>query len=152
MDILETQASVTYDKNKQEVLVRTKRRKIMGPFSAIGRLSTDKSGEDDIFDLLDQISKGAISLFRKFKSLRDENNNTLCYVLDQMSQSKRVLFGRYLRELRNKDIVRITLREMVAHNPQRPYVFSKSSYMINPNLIKCWDYEDSEALWGQCKR
>jgi hypothetical protein len=40
---------------------------------------------------------------------------------------------------------------MIGKDPIRPYVTPKHTYMINPELLKCWAYEDAELLWDQCK-
>jgi hypothetical protein len=67
MDNLKSKAQVSYDTHNEEVIVRRKRRKIMGPFSAIGKLSDTQSDREDIFDLLGQVSKNAFLLFNQFK-------------------------------------------------------------------------------------
>ena len=70
MDNLKTQETVSYDKNKQEVIVRSKRKRIMGPFSAIGPLSTVDSQSEDLLDMLGQVSNGAFKLFLELKKRR----------------------------------------------------------------------------------
>ena len=70
----------TYDKDNEEVVVRIKKRKIDGKFSAIGKLTLDGQKQTDIFDFLAQVSKGAFSLFTDLKRHRKENNNLVYFI------------------------------------------------------------------------
>ena len=150
---LNSKQEVSYDKLTQEVLVKNKRKRIMGPFSAIGSLSTvDDLNEEDIFDLLSQVSKGAMVLFNAFKLLRCEDSNMARYDISNMTKTRKETFSRNLKELRKANIVRVALREMVTTEPTRPYKLPKNTYMINPDLLKCWHFEDAAILWRQCKR
>ena len=98
----------TYDEDNEEVIVRIKKRKINGLFSAIGRLSTVYNHQDpDIFDLLAQVSKGAFSLFTDLKHHRNENNNLVKYSTKDWSKSDKEKFSRQLKELRTNNIVRV---------------------------------------------
>ena len=153
MKEIENQEIVSYDKIKQEVIVRTKRRKIMGPFSAISKLSNvNNKTDNDIFDRLNQVSKGALAVFTSIKSRRNENNNFAGYDTSDFSKTHKETFSRHLMELRKQNIVRRAGRVMIATNPRRPYQNHKQTYMINPDLLKCWDFEDAMILWNQCKR
>jgi hypothetical protein len=151
MDKLEKEGKVTYDKDYEELVVRAKKRKIDGKFSAIGKLTKDGQKQKDIFDLLDQVGKGAYSLFTELKRLRNENNNLVEYSTKDWSKSDREKFSRQLKELRKNNIVRVAKKRMYGQDPQRPYVSERQTYMINPDLLKCWEYEDAYHLWSQCK-
>jgi hypothetical protein len=141
----------TYDEDNEEVIVRIKKRKIDGKFSAIGKLTKDGQEQTDIFDLLDQVSKGAFSLFTAMKRLRNENNNLVKYSTKDWSKSDREKFSRQLKELRTNNIVRVAKRTMYGKDLQRPYDCKRQTYMINPDLLKCWDFDDADELWSQCK-
>jgi hypothetical protein len=145
--------SVSYDHNNQEVIVRNKKQRIGGTFSAIGRLSTvhNQVGED-IFDKLEQVSKGAISLFVQLKRHRDDQNNLVPYPTKEWSQTHRESFSRQLKELRTIGLVRVAKRVMKSATPGICYTTAKQTYMIDPNAIKCWKYQDAERLWEQCKK
>ena len=149
--VSETEDTIKYDKYNEEVVVRRKRKMIKSPFSAVGELTSDRQNKTDIFDLLDQVSKGAFSLFTALKRCRNVNNNLVKYSTKDWSKTQKETFSRRLRELRNYDIVRIARARMVGHDSQRPYVCKRQTYMINPDLLKCWDYEDADLLWIQCR-
>ena len=114
-----------------------------GPFSMIGVMTKmeTNNGNQDIFDLITQLSKGAINLFNELKLRLDPNNNLSCYPYLNESNSKQVLFRRYMKELKNLGIVK-KARTVDALNP-----VSKGTYMINPVLIKCREYERACQVW-----
>jgi hypothetical protein len=151
VDQLKTQETVAYDKNQQEVTVRSKKKRIEGTFSAVGKLSTMKEDRDDIFDLLDRVSKRAFHLFNELKTRRNENNNLVVYPTCELSKTQRETFSRQLKELREVNLVRIAKRQMAGQDLRRPYVTDKQTYMLNPELLKCWNYKDAALLWDQCK-
>ena len=137
----------------QEAIVRQKRSKIRpGGFSAISMISNQHSTvAEDLFDKLTQVSKGAFSLFNQIKYLRDEKTNMATFPTKDWPHYKRVVFGRQLMELRKIGLMRIAKREMVARDPQQPYHLPRQTYMINPSMIMCWDWEDAKILWDECK-
>jgi hypothetical protein len=152
MEEPEVNSYAGFDGRTDEVIVRKRKGKIMGTFSAISKLSNRSNNEaKDIFDLLDQMSKGALHIFRNFKYERNENNNLVHHPTKEYNRSKQELFNRYLRELRKLGIVRKAPRRVITDNPQRPYEFAKQTYIINPYLIKCWEYEEAAMLWDRCK-
>jgi hypothetical protein len=153
MKELETQGTISYDKNLEEVTVRKRRRKIMGPFSAVSKLSTlNNNLGDDIFDRLAKVSKGAMVLFTEMKKRRSEATNFVPYDTREFSKTAKETFSRQLKELRVQGLVRKTYKTMVAADPQRPYLFQQQTYMINPELLKCWEYEDAAILWEECQK
>jgi hypothetical protein len=77
--VSETEGTINYDKYNEELVVRRKSVKIKPPFSAIGELASGGQKQKDIFDLLDQVSKGAFSLFTALKRCRNPNNNLVKY-------------------------------------------------------------------------
>ena len=149
--VSETEGTINYDKYNEELVLRRKKKMIKSPFSAVGELTSDGQKKTDIFDLLDQVSKGAFSLFTDLKRGRDKNNNLVHYSTKDRSKTQRETFSRRLRELRKHNIVRIARARMVGHDSQRPYVCKRQTYMINPDLLKCWDFDDADQLWSHCK-
>ena len=149
--VSETEGTINYDKYNEELVLRRKSKMIKSPFSAVGKLTSDGQEKTDIFDLLDQVSKGAFSLFTALKRCRNVNNNLVYYSTKDWSKTQKETFSRRLRELRKYNIVRIARARMVGHDFQRPYVCKRQTYMINPDLLKCWEYEDAALLWSQCK-
>ncbi len=123
----------------------------MGPFSAIGPLSTTDSQEEDLLDLLDKVSKGAFKLFNELKKRRSQNSNLCHYPTISLNKTQRESFSRQLRELRDVGVVKVAKRKMVGVDLEKPYLIERQTYMINPDLVKCWHYEDSAMLWIQCK-
>lgn len=148
---LEAEEKITYDKKNEELVIRRKIAKIKAPFSAVGELTLDGEKQTDIFDLLDQVSKGAFSVFTVLKRRRNVNNNLATYSTKDWSKTHRETFSRRLRELRRKGIVRVARAKMVGQDLMRPYICKRQTYMINPDLLKCWDYDDANLLWNQCK-
>jgi len=123
----------------------------MGPFSAIGPLSTMDSKDDDLLDRLDTVSKGAFKLFNEIKKRRSENSNLANYPTTTFSKTQRESFSRQLRELKLAGLVKVAKRTMIGIDLEKPYVTPKQTYMINPDMVKCWHYEDAAMLWIQCK-
>jgi hypothetical protein len=149
--VSETEDTIKYDKYNEEVVVRRKRKMIKSPFSAVGELTSSGDKQKDIFDLLDQVSKGAFSLFTALKRCRNVNNNLVKYSTKDWSKTQKETFSRRLRELRKYKIVRIARARMDGLGPNQQYVCKRQTYMINPDLLKCWEYDDADLLWSQCK-
>ena len=151
MKEIDTQQIIAYDKNIQEVVVRKRRKKIMGKFSAISQLSSLSEPRNDIFDVLTQVSKGAFNLFNEFKTHRDDQTNLVTYSTQAFKKTHRETFSRNLKELRKVNLVKVAMKTMTGMDARRPYVSPKQTYMLNPDLLKCWNYDDAQLLWGQCK-
>jgi hypothetical protein len=149
--VSETEGTINYDKYNEELVVRRKSVKIKPPFSAIGELASGGQKQKDIFDLLVQVSKGAFSLFNDLKRCRNVNNNLVKYSTKDWSKTQKETFSRRLRELRKYKIVRIARARMDGLGPNQQYVCKRQTYMINPDLLKCWDFDDADLLWSQCK-
>lgn len=124
----------------------------MGPFSAVGKLSANGKSLNDVFDRLARVSKGAVGFFNELKSRRDENTNFATYDTRELPKSQRETISRYVKELKDEGLVRRARKVMVARDPGRPYVNRPGTFMINPELLKCWEYEDAALLWEVCKR
>ena len=149
--VSETEGTINYDKYNEELVLRRKRKMIKSPFSAVGELTSDGQKKTDIFDLLDQVSKGAFSLFTALKRRRNVDNNLVKYSTKDWSKTQKETFSRRLRELRKYKIVRIARARMDGLGPNQQYVCKRQTYMINPDLLKCWDFDDADLLWSQCK-
>lgn len=149
--VSETEGTINYDKYNEELVLRRKRKMIKSPFSAVGELTSDGQKKTDIFDLLGQVSKGAFSVFIALKRHRNKNNNLVYYPTKDRSKTQRETFSRRIRELRKHSIVRIARARMDGQDPMQQYVCKRQTYMINPDLLKCWDFDDADELWSQCK-
>ena len=152
--VSETEGTITYDRDNEEVVLRRKIKMIKSPFSAVGKLTSDGRGQGktDIFDLLAQVSKGAVNLFAALKRRRNDDNNLVKYSTKDWSKTQRETFSRRLRELRKHSIVRIARARMDGLGPNLQYVCKRQTYMINPDLLKCWEYDVADRLWSQCKQ
>ena len=150
--VSETEGTINYVKYNEELVLRRKRKMIKSPFSAVGELTSDRQKKTDIFDLLDQVSKGAFSLFTALKRCRNVNNNLVKYSTKDWSKTQKETFSRRLRELRKYNIVKIARARMYGLGPNQQYVCKRQTYMINPDLLKCWDFDDADLLWSQCKK
>lgn len=151
--------TVVFDGNTSEAVIRNRTgNRIVGQFSAIGPLTNRKrrrSGmqEKDVFDLLDQVSKGAFSVFNKLKYLRSESNNLTQYDdSEAMSKTDKEVLSRRIRELKNVDLIRSMKKEIVVPGSERIYRFQdpRKSFMINPYLIRCTEHDEAVYLWQQC--
>lgn len=138
----------------EEIVIRKRKKRIDGTFSAIGRISNTKTGvfTMDVFDLLDKVSKGAFHVFRELKFNRNEDNNTVHYPTVEWSKTKRETFSRQLKELRDVDLVRVVKKSIESYRPNITYQFERQTYIINPAFIKCWDSVEADWLWGSCKK
>jgi hypothetical protein len=144
---------ISYDKEVQEVVVRTKKKRISGTFSAIGRLRTVHNNVDpDVFDKLTGVSKGAFKLFVELKLHRDDKTNLVPYPTAELDKTRKETFSRQLRELRQAGLVRVAQRNMKSATPGLVYQTKKQTYMIDPDALKCWNFADATILWEQCKK
>jgi hypothetical protein len=150
---LETQEQISYDGNTQEVTVRRRKRRLNGVFAAVGELTTMETREKqkDIFDRLAGVSKGAYNVFVELKCRRDQKLNLAHYPTTHWTNTQRQQFSRYLKELRQTGIVRVALRRMAMKDPQKLFIAEKQTYMLNPDLLKCWEHDEAIVLWDQCK-
>lgn len=144
---------ISYDKSVQEVIVRTKKKRISGTFSAVGRLRTVYNKVDpDVFDKLTGVSKGAFKLFVDLKMNRDDQTNLVPYPTSELHKTQKETFSRQLRELRLAGLVRVAQRIMKSDTPGRVYQTAKQTYMIDPEALKCWNFADAALLWEQCRK
>jgi hypothetical protein len=109
------------------------------------------SQDQDILDMLDKVSKGAFRLFNEIKKRRSPNSNLAHYPTVDFNKTQRESFSRQLKELRDLGLVKVAKRKMVGVDLEKPYLIQRQTYMINPDLVKCWHYEDAAMLWIQCK-
>ena len=117
-----------------------------GRFSAIGELNNmynlNKERVDpDIFDVIDDVSNTAYSLFKALKNRRNPDTNMCVYYLVQPTRSQLVGFSKSLMELRKLNLV-VKARTTNEFKP-----VPKNCYMINPHFIKCFEIEEAEATW-----
>lgn len=116
----------------------------LNKFQPIGKISNKyiKELSTDIFGLLRKVTKTAYDLFDDLKQERDPETN-IAYLpfvsKTTVLQRKR---NRYLQELKELNIVK-----KLKVTPLSPVV-QKSTYMINPNLIMCFNQTEAIALWN----
>lgn len=111
--------------------------------------------EQDIFDLLDQVSKGAFSVFNNLKYNRSEETNITRYKSPgEMSKTDKEVLSRKIRELKNVDLIRAVKKYIPEMEVDgcRPYVFKdpRSTFIINPIMIRCMNHDEAMYLWEQC--
>jgi len=109
--------------------------------------------QQDIFDLLDRVSKGAFSVFNNLKYNRAEDTNLTKYdEPEEMSKTDKEVLSRRLRELKDADIIRALKKEIPAPNSNQIYRFQdpRKVFIINPALIRCVNHEEAMYLWEQC--
>lgn len=125
-----------------------KRRNNYGYFQPIGVLTTTSPADKhdlDIFDRLSLVSLPAVKLFVEMKKRRNLKNSLLVYAPNHGNTSKRVVFNRQVRLLKQQELI----KKVPVSNPH--VKVRKHTYMINPKLIKCMDYDDAISLWHQLK-
>jgi hypothetical protein len=158
MDLGQDKQNVSFDGRTTEVVVRQKAgNRINGQFSAIGPLSNKKrtrgTMQQDIFDLLDNVSKGAFSVFNNLKFNRTEDNNVTRYASpEEMSKTDREVLSRRLKELKNVDIIRAVKKEIPVPGTDTVYRFKdpRRVFLINPDMIKCTNHDEAAYLWAKC--
>lgn len=140
----------------EEVIIRKKHTSLRAPFSAVGALSNSRHRRKsmrehmDIFDLLDQVSKGAISIFRKLKFERNEKINVAFYDTSALTKTQKETFSRNLRELKVVDLVRVLPKVVNSLVPNMVYNYGKHTYIINPEMLRCFNHDEAEYLWNRC--
>ena len=151
--------NITFDGNTSEVLIRKRAfNRIVGPFSAIGPLTNRKRQRgnmqaQDIFDILDKVSKGAFSVFNNLKFNRDEETNLTQYACpEEMTKTDKEVLSRRLRELKDVDLIRSLKKEIPIPGSNQIYHFQdpRKSFIINPNLIRCSKHAEALHLWQAC--
>lgn len=163
MEKSDAQSKVTYDESTEEVVIRRKTgRKIIGRFSAIGPITNAKHRnrrgimQVDVFDLLDQVSKGAFSVFNNLKLNRSEDNNVGLHVPEEeLSKTDRESVSRRLRELKDVGLIRGMKKHIDdMSDPTRKYEFKdwRKTFIINPQMIRCNNHDEAVYLWDQCAK
>lgn len=109
--------------------------------------------QQDIFDLLDQVSKGAFSVFNNLKFNRSEDNNITKYSYEEMSKTDKEVLSRRIKELKDVGLVRAMKKEIPATNVNQVYRFQdpRKVFIINPNMIRCTNHEEAVHIWDQCE-
>ena len=115
------------------------------PFSMVGVLrnmeNIDKVGFD-IFDQLTKVSKNALNVFNELKLCRNTDTNICWYPMGGKTESEKVMFRRAMGELYSVGLV-CKAKTVDVTKPLK-----KSSYMINPNYIKCWKDKEAKRMWN----
>lgn len=151
------QQKVIFDGKTTEVVLRKRGGKIVGNFSAISSLTNkkrnNKAMSQDIFDLLDQVSKGAFSVFNNLKYNRSEVNNVTKYACaGEMSKTEKEVLSRRLRELKNVGLICTMKKEIPLLGTDQVFKFKdpRKVFMINPIMIRCTNHDEAVYLWDHC--
>lgn len=151
------QQSVVFDGSTSEAVVRSKTgHRIIGQFAAISPLTNKKRSrgfmQQDIFDLLDQVSKGAFTVFNNLKFNRSEDNNLTKYYQEEMSKTDREVLSRRIKELKDVGLIRSMKKEIPATKSHQVYRFQdpRKVFIINPNMIRCTEHDEAVYIWDQC--
>jgi hypothetical protein len=156
MGILDTQEKVTYNGETSEVVIRKKSgNKLRTPFAAIGPLTNIKykrrAMQADVFDLLDRVSKGAFSVFRKLKYNRSVENNLALLPPDiEMTRTQKETLSRRYKELKAVGLIRLIKGPLLDTDGIRTFTVRKGTFIINPELIRCINHDEAEYFWSQC--
>lgn len=151
--------NVVFDGETSEAVIRNRSgRRIVGAFSAIGPLTNHKRQrtrmqQKDIFDLLDQVSKGAFTVFNNLKYHRNEHNNITQYTAEgEISKTDKEVLSRRLRELKDIGLIRAMKKEIAVPGKEQIYRFQdpRKSFIINPQFIRCTDHDEAMYIWEQC--
>jgi hypothetical protein len=148
---------VTYDTDTSEVVIRKKLNRMRAPFSVIGPMTNVrvKDMKEDVFDLLDRVSKKAFSVFNNLKYNRSLVNNVCNYVATtEMDKTDKETLSRNIAELKSIGLIRSIKCQFipVKDSPNKMHQFTdyRRTYVINPELIRCRDHDEAEYLWDIC--
>jgi DNA-binding HxlR family transcriptional regulator len=111
--------------------------------------------KEDVFDLLDKVSKKAFSVFNNLKYNRSLTNNISNYVVTtEMDKTDKETLSRNLSELKTVGLIRRVSCKFIPHknDDKMKYHFIdfRRTYVINPEMIRCRDHDEAEYLWDYC--
>lgn len=148
---------VLYNSDTSEVLVRKKLNRLRAPFSVIGPMTNVKvkTMGEDVFDLLDKVSKRAFSVFNNLKYNRSLTNNVCSYVAyGEMDKTDKETLSRNIAELKSVGLIRGITCKLIPHknDDKLKYHFEnfRKAYIINPEMIRCRYHDEAEYLWKYC--
>jgi hypothetical protein len=155
MGILDQQQKVTFNGRTSEVVVRSKGgNRLRAPFSATAPYSNKKRRKNmkkDVFDLLVQVSKGALEVFNNLKFNREENNNLTKYVPEEgMTRTQKETLSRKFKELKKVGLIKSVKGEFQDPGGIKIYTVPKGTFLINPEMIRCSNHDEAEYLWENC--
>jgi hypothetical protein len=147
--------NVSYNADTSEVVVRKKLNRLRAPFSVIGPMTNAKvkNMKEDVFDLLDKVSKRAFSVFNNLKYNRSLTNNVCNYVATtEMDKTDKETLSRNLTELKSVGLIRPMTSKFIPHKEDATlkyhFVDYRKTYVINPEYIRCRDHDEAEYLWN----
>ncbi|MGH1461198.1 MAG: hypothetical protein ACRBB6_04100 [Neptuniibacter sp.] len=126
------------------LVVRKNVKNNFGKFQAIGPMRTMDSKEEDIFDLLAQVSKSAFQLFNQIKLTRDPETNICVTRIEFNSASQKAAFSRSFNELKRKDIIK---RVKAAYYKKDK---NEQAFILNPDLFKTFNINKAQEIWFNC--
>ena len=113
--------------------------------------------EPDLFDMLDEVTKGsftAMSIFNSMKHNRSWDTNITKYVPNvEMTPTERQTVSRRIKELKDVGLIRRVNKEMRILGSDGLLTFKdpRTTYIINPEMLIPNDYNEAEYLWNQCE-
>jgi hypothetical protein len=148
---------VFYNADTDEVIVRKKLNRLRAPFSVIGPMTNVKvkTMKEDVFDLLDKVSRKAFSVFNNLKYNRSLTNNICNYVaITEMDKTDKETLSRNLAELKSVGLIRSVTKQFIPHKNDSTLMHHfndfRKTYVINPEYIRCRDHDEAEYLWNFC--
>lgn len=157
MNDMTNQQKITFDSRTTEVVVRKKTgNRLKTPFSAIGPISNQsrsKQMRPDVFDLLEEVSKGAFAVFNNLKFNRSEDTNISRYTpTEEMSSTDKQTLSRKLSELKRVGLIR-RVKKTIKRDANSTYNFKdpRKVFIINPELLRCRDTDEADFLWEACE-
>ena len=107
--------------------------------------------EPDVFDVLNQVSKGAFSVFCELKYRRDLHSNIVAYPgNDSLTRTQKETLSRKLKELRSVDLIRLLPKKI--RMEKQTLRFPRGTFMINPELLRCSNHDAAIVLWNHITR
>jgi hypothetical protein len=111
--------------------------------------------KEDVFDLLDKVSKRAFSVFNNLKYNRSLANNVCNYVAtEEMDKTDKETLSRNLTELRSVGVIRSIKCQFIPHKDDKTLMHHfhdyRRTYIINPEYIRCRDHDEAEHIWDYC--
>ncbi len=128
-----------------DIIIRARNKEDFGVFQAISPLRTKELDSPDLFDIFGSLPRSAIKVFNQVKLKRNDKNSLCHHPTDKMSKSDCEMFNRGIRLL--------IVKKLIKRVPVSSNIVSvrKGTYMINPLMIKCWDYASACRMWSQLK-
>jgi hypothetical protein len=105
----------------------------------------------DVFDLLDNVSKGAFTVFKDLRTNRNITYNTVIHHHDiRLSKTDKEVYSRRITELVKVGLIKKVKKGIQFSDDSELYVEPRRTYIINPWVVSCLNTTESIYLWRQC--